>query len=252
MVLAGEVRAGELVVEVGPGKGILTNALLEAGARVIALEKDDRLIGYLEEKFAEEIENGKLRVIHDDALKFTAPDDKLPVTSYKIVANIPYYITGALIRKFLTEKHQPSQIALLVQKEVAERIAARDGKESILSISVKAYGKPKVVKIVKAGNFSPVPKVDSAILAIKNISREIFEGQRGSEGEQKFFELVKLGFAQKRKLLSSNLSTSLEGEIERGWDKNKISEAFEKCAITNKTRAENLTLEQWVCLSGTG
>ncbi len=238
MAQAGEVRPGDMVVEIGPGKGILTGCLLGAGANVLAIEKDDRLIPYLEEKFIEEIKSGRLRVIHNDALKFAATNDQLPVTSYKLVANIPYYITGAIIKRFLALKHPPCHTALLVQKEVAERVVARNGKESMLSISVKIYGSPRVVKIVKAGNFSPAPRVDSAILAIRDISRKNFQN---AKDEEMFFALMKLGFAQKRKLLTGNLM--------KKWDKKRVLRAFEICGIQKKTRAENVSLDQWLCLA---
>ncbi|MSR70951.1 ribosomal RNA small subunit methyltransferase A [Candidatus Kaiserbacteria bacterium] len=189
---AADIKKGETVVEVGPGEGTLTEVLLERGAHVVALEKDSRLIPLLREKFAGKI----FEVIEGDALEFEPTDKK-----YKVVGNIPYYISGALFRKFLTAQHQPSTLVFLVQKEVAERIA-RSKKESILSLSVKAYGTPKYIKTVPAGAFSPPPKVDSAILLVENISRKNFTN---TAHEEKFFELIKKAFGQKRKVLRNTL-----------------------------------------------
>ncbi|MEK7129077.1 MAG: 16S rRNA (adenine(1518)-N(6)/adenine(1519)-N(6))-dimethyltransferase RsmA, partial [Patescibacteria group bacterium] len=189
IVRAAKVTGGDVVVEVGPGKGILTAALLKYARRVIAVEKDDRLIPYLEEKFKEEIKNKNLTLIHGDILKLKIESLKLKTGSYKVVANIPYYITGQLLRFFLEHKNKPSSITILVQKEVGQRIVARDGKESILSISVKLFGEPRYVRKVSASVFSPKPKVDSAILNIENI-RPPFK-TKAEEG--RFFKILKTG-----------------------------------------------------------
>jgi len=221
---------GETVLEVGPGTGILTTALLAAGARVVAVEKDDRLITFLQNKFATEIKNGKFILIHDDILKFI-PSSKLEANAYKLIANLPYYLTGQILRQFLTADHQPQMMILMLQKEVAERIVARDGKESILSISVKAYGEPHYITAVAAGNFDPPPKVDSAIILIDQINKNNF----CEITEEKFFKLLKQGFAGKRKMLKNNLKIS--------------SEIFKQCKISPAARAENLNLNQWLCLA---
>lgn len=242
---AGEVSSNDTVLEIGPGRGILTAGLLKRGAVVIAVEKDRELLPFLEEKFEKEISSKQLTLIRDDILdsKFLLPD------SYKLVANIPYYITGAIIRKFLTEKNQPTKMTLLVQKEVAERVVARNKKESLLSISVKAYGKPKYIKTVKAGSFTPSPKVDSAILSIDNISRDFFSPTRttlvnykGSPCnlEERFFEVVRVGFAHKRKQLFGNLKAVFDEKI--------LKEKMNACGISENARAENLTAEDWKCL----
>ncbi|MES2203109.1 MAG: 16S rRNA (adenine(1518)-N(6)/adenine(1519)-N(6))-dimethyltransferase RsmA [Patescibacteria group bacterium] len=206
-----EIKAGETVVEIGPGEGTLTAELLKRGAKVIALEKDSRLIDFLKEKFAGQ----DIEVIEGDALDYEPPK------TYKVVGNIPYYISGALFKKFLTEKNQPSTLVFLVQKEVAERIA-RSKKESILSLSVKAYGEPKYIKTVPSGAFAPPPKVDSAILAVRGISRDNF---KNAAHEKNFFELVKKAFGQKRKMLHSTI----------GIDSNE--------------RPEDLALAEWLILS---
>ncbi len=230
------VTPGEHVLEVGPGEGALTAELLSRGAVVTAVEKDHRLIPILQEKFAQEIHAHSLRLIEGDILQ-TPIWDHLPQGSpYKLVANIPYYITGAIVERFLSAEHQPTSMTLLVQKEVAERIA-RDPKESILSLSVKVYGTPRYIKTVPAGAFAPPPKVDSAILAISDISRAHFAD---TEQEQRFFELVHAGFAHKRKLLGRNL----ESVFGAGY-----ATALTSADIAANARAEDIGLEQWLRLS---
>ncbi len=228
---AGDIVPGEVVVEIGPGKGALTKELLSTGARVIAIEKDSSLISTLEEKFKKEISEKQLEIILGDALE----EIKLP-KKYKLIANIPYYITGAILEKFLGDKNQPSLAVLMVQKEVAERIVARDGKESILSISVKIFGTPTIVMRVSRGNFFPIPNVDSAVLKISDIKNPF----SSKEEENNFFNLVKKGFAHKRKKLIGNLS---------GEGKEKIRRAFSEIGISENARAEEMPLESWKALT---
>jgi len=231
---ATEIVAGENIIEIGPGTGTLTEALLKAGASLIAYEKDDRLQEMLSQKFSKEISDGKFSLVHKDILEvneneFTAP--------YKVVANIPYYITGAILRMFLEAKEKPSLMVLMVQKEVADRIVAHDGKESILSISVKAYGTPVIIRKVGKGSFRPAPTVDSAVIRIENI-KNLFTSR---DEEKRFFEIVRAGFAQKRKKLSRNL--------ESVSTKDKINDAFKALNLGDNTRAEDLPAPIWIELS---
>jgi 16S rRNA (adenine1518-N6/adenine1519-N6)-dimethyltransferase len=222
------LRSDDIVLEIGPGEGALTKTLLGAATEVIAIEKDERLAGLLTETFQKEIIEGKLTVIEQDVLALDAESLRFENRAYKVVANIPYYITGAILRKFLTTPHQPKQMTLLIQKEVAERIA-RSKKESILSLSVKAYGIPKYEFTVPRGAFRPSPSVDSAVLSIRDISRRNF----ASEAEEnRFFELIHAGFAHKRKYVRSNLADS-------GLPAGDIPE---------KARAEDLPLSAWLSL----
>lgn len=244
MLAAGEVGGNDIVLEAGPGKGVLTEELLKKARKIIAVEKDDMLVEFLREKFSSEIASGKLELVHDDildfdpsVLKLTANSYKLQASGYKLTANIPYYITGQFLRKFLSGENQPSKMVILLQKEVVKRIIANDGKESILSISVKAYGKPKNIGKVSKENFSPKPKVDSAILLIDKISRDFFK----EISEEKFFKIVKAGFAHKRKFLTGNIRhLAKNGE--------NIEKILENCGIPPKARAEDIKLEQWKCL----
>jgi len=231
---AASLSLDETILEIGPGKGILTGELLKRAGKVIAVEKDRELIPILQEKFEKEINKNRLILINEDILTFPFPAS---IEKYKLVANIPYYITGQIIRQFLTAKKQPETMVLLVQKEVAERIIARDGKESLLSISVKAYGTPTYIKTVKAGSFTPAPKVDSAILLIDNISRVFFN----NISEKRFFEILHAGFAHKRKQLFGNLKAVFDEEI--------LRERMRKIGISETIRAEDMSLLEWKKLS---
>lgn len=223
------IRLDEPIFEIGPGRGALTKELLAQGAHVVAIEKDADLIPVLEGVFADEIRAKTFRLIEGDVRDFDP--DTLQSGSYAIAANIPYYITGEIIRHFLSSPRQPRAMALLIQKEVAERIVARDGKESILSLSVKAYGTPSIVAKVPAGCFNPPPSVDSAILLIRDISRDYFD----TINEKDFFTVVRTGFSSKRKMLAGNLKP-LFGDIQ---------EAFVRAGVPKKARAEDLTLQDW-------
>jgi 16S rRNA (adenine1518-N6/adenine1519-N6)-dimethyltransferase len=226
---AANLSSNDAVLEIGPGTGILTARLLAEAGKVLAIEKDRDLIQVLQEAFSSELAQGKLELIDGDILKF----DPKTIGAYKLVANIPYYITGAIIEQFLSTENNPSTMVLLIQKEVAERIVARDGKESVLSIAVKAYGKPRIVAKVPAGAFNPPPKVDSAILAIENISRDFFAGIE----EKGFFEILKFVFGKKRGQLGGRLKT-LYPEL-------PIEEILRSIDLDPKLRPENLSPEDW-------
>ncbi len=234
IIRAADLKLGDVILEVGPGKGILTEAILGKipNGKLIAVEKDKRLVEYLRTKFSD---SKNLSLVHQDILKIDIckliENCKLKIGNYKIVANIPYYITSHFLRIFLQSNFCPTMMVLMVQKEVAERIIAKNEKESILSVSVKAYGQPKIIKIVPAEFFSPKPKVDSAILLIDNISKKFFK----DIDEQSFFNLMKQGFSSKRKLLKNNL-------------KLLDTECLIKCGIAEKIRAEDLSPENWRCL----
>lgn len=233
---AAHIAKGDTVLEIGPGEGALTAELLGRGASVIAVEKDRRLIPILQEKFAAEVASRQLKLVEADALEFDPLASGLSPNAYKLVGNIPYYITGALLRKFLSEAAKPSLLVFLIQKEVAERIA-RSKKESILSLSIKAYGTPRYVKTVPRGAFRPAPKVDSAILAVESVSGGNFASP---EEEARFFDLLHAGFGQKRKLLVRNLEAVLGAD------------ALERCraaGIPEKARAEDVSLQKWLALA---
>ncbi|HEY4480123.1 MAG TPA: 16S rRNA (adenine(1518)-N(6)/adenine(1519)-N(6))-dimethyltransferase RsmA [Candidatus Paceibacterota bacterium] len=250
-----KIEKEDTVLEVGPGEGALTKFLLERATRVVAIEKDGLLAEKLKEKFESEIKSEKLEVVVGDILNY----DLLP-TNYKLIGNIPYYITGAIFKKFLESENKPfdsaqgkpKSICFVVQKEVAERIMARDEKESILSISIKIFGKPEFGGVIKAGSFFPKPKVDSAIIAIRGITPitppnpPLGKGREDQRDfEKRFFEILKAGFAHKRKFLIKNLVSS---KLSRPGI-NSLMEIFKKCGIPEKARAEDLKVDDWLCLA---
>jgi len=224
MVTAGEVVAGDVIVEIGPGKGALTKVLLATGAKVIAFEKDHRLIELLSTTFAEYIEQGLFELYEKDILEVDMTE--YVKGSYKLIANIPYYITGEITRTFLSHTHKPSIIVILVQKEVADRIA--DPKETILSLSVKVFGVPKKVMTVKKEYFSPSPKVDSAIIKISNIHNPF----KNKEEELNFFTIIKKAFGQKRKKLNSTLK--------------EYKDKIQKWESIKDKRPEDLNTQEWM------
>ncbi|MBK5215244.1 MAG: ribosomal RNA small subunit methyltransferase A [Candidatus Pacebacteria bacterium] len=246
MCEAGEVNDKDIILEIGPGKGALTTKLLAISKKVLAVEKDRELFEFLKEKFADEIKSGKFEIINEDILEINVKDYNLKKGDYKIIANIPYNITGAIFKKFLSSQDQPKTMVLLVQKEVAERIVAKPakggtgaGKESILSLSVKAYGTPKYIMKVAKRFFSPAPKVDSAIIAIYDISKNNFIGE---VSENNFFSVVKSGFAHKRKVLRKNLEILQKTPLQ-------IDNIFEKLKIDPKARAEDIKFDNWIKIS---
>jgi 16S rRNA (adenine1518-N6/adenine1519-N6)-dimethyltransferase len=229
LVESAGITANDIVLEIGPGKGALTREILKTGARVVAVEKDPALV----ERLREELPRERLTIIDAD-IRGTNPEMiGLKAGEYILAANIPYYITGEIIRQFLSADAQPKTMALLVQKEVAERILARDKKESILSISVKAYGEPSIAAKVSRGNFSPPPSVDSAILVVRDISKKFFS----EIDEEAFFKIVRAGFSSKRKFLVGNLAKKYWREGAAG--------ALAVAGVSEKARAEDISLEDW-------
>jgi 16S rRNA (adenine1518-N6/adenine1519-N6)-dimethyltransferase len=226
IALSAELPKNATVFEIGPGTGMLTRELLKLAKYVIALEADPELFEKLQNDFAEDIRVKKLELIHGDIRTFDV--DTLP-KGYALVANIPYYLTGEIFRMFLSAENHPSSMTLLVQKEVASRIA-RSKKESILSLSVKAFGTPSLVFTVPRGAFVPAPNVDSAVLTIQNISRKAFKTKKQ---EQKFFDVLHAGFAHKRKFVRNNL----------------VSAELDPRDIPEKARAEDLSLATWLALA---
>ncbi|MEK7179900.1 MAG: 16S rRNA (adenine(1518)-N(6)/adenine(1519)-N(6))-dimethyltransferase RsmA, partial [Patescibacteria group bacterium] len=226
IISGARLESSDVVLEIGPGRGVLTLKLLSQAKKVVAVEKDRELIELLKVTFSKDIESGKMILVEEDILDFVPENFGLHAGKYKLVANIPYYITGEILRKFIGGKTSPSLAVLLVQKEVADRITEKDLKGSILSVSIKVYGTPERLSLVKKGSFSPQPNVDSAVLLIDNISKSFFN----TFSEEDFFLIVKRGFSQKRKQLKNN--------FDEHFEENLVSKAFSTCAIPVKARAE--------------
>jgi len=200
IVATSGVTKKDTVVEVGPGTGVLTAYLCKSAKRVIAIEKDARMVEFLKGKF---LYASNLKIIHGDVLKPNTYN-LIPKTSYKIVANIPYYITARFLRLTLEElERKPTSMTLMVQREVAERITAAPPHMNLLALSVQAFGTPKKLFSVSRGNFSPPPKVDSTVISILHISDDFFKRHKISQKE--FFATARKAFSQKRKMLRSSL-----------------------------------------------
>lgn len=232
---AGAVGAGDIVLEIGPGTGVLTAEILKRGARVIAVEADQRAIESLKETFAPEIADKQLTIFHHDARQLNMATFGLQDQQFKVVANIPYYISGLLFRQCLESGIQPTNLVFLVQKEVAERIA-RDTKESILSMSVKIFGDPTYICTVKRGHFTPPPAVDSAIVAINNINKLRLQ----SLPTDVFFTALHAAFGQKRKQIAGNLGVL--------FNKAEVMSSLTAMGITPTIRAEDLSIDQFLTL----
>ncbi|MEA1926392.1 MAG: 16S rRNA (adenine(1518)-N(6)/adenine(1519)-N(6))-dimethyltransferase RsmA [Patescibacteria group bacterium] len=233
-----DLRQDDLVVEIGPGKGILTHKLLEKTKKVIAVEKDEILARELNGRFQKFIDNDKLNIIADDILEINFPEilEKEKATRYKVVANIPYYITGKIIRLLFETRYVPELIVLLVQKEVAERICADVGRMSKLATIVRYYGTPEIITIVHKSSFNPSPKVDSAI--IKIVPRKYGEIKH-SEHEKDLFRIIRIGFASPRKTLANNLSVGL------CLPKESVKKILKRCNIDETVRAQELNVGDW-------
>jgi 16S rRNA (adenine1518-N6/adenine1519-N6)-dimethyltransferase len=233
IVASSNLSKTDNVLEIGPGTGMLTKYLSEYAGKVLALEIDRSLASKLQK---ENYKNTK--IIEGDILKINLPKliGENNFQKYKVIANLPYYITSKIIRLLLETKYPPQEMILMVQKEVGERITTLDGKESLLSISVKFYAEPKLLFYVDKENFKPVPEVDSAVISIKR------KRQLPKVNPPKFFSLVRAGFSAKRKTLVNNLSASFR------TPKAKFSEILGKNGIEPKVRAEKLSLEDWLRL----
>jgi len=228
---AAEIQPTDTVLEVGPGLGSLTRYLADAARQVIAVELDADLIPPLE-TITKPYNN--VHIVHGDILKIS-PKELIHTTDYLVVANIPYYITSAIIRHLLENDLKPRRIVLTIQKEVAERICAQPGDMSLLALSVQVYGQPRVAKRIPANAFFPAPKVDSAVLCVDTYPSPKIQ----PELLNTFFKLTKAGFSQKRKTLRNSLSSGLHiATVE-------IEDLLTKAEIDPKRRAETLSIDEW-------
>jgi len=228
---AADITPLDTVLEIGPGLGTLTSELLRRAEKVIAVELDGELAAKLPGQFP-----GKtLQVVNEDILDF---DLNVLPKSYIVVANVPYYITSKIIKKLLTSDNKPKTTVLLIQKEVAVRLAAEPGNMSILSISAQIYGEVELDQMVPAHFFTPPPKVDSQVVVIHTRPDPLIQ----PEDEKKFFRVVKAGFSSKRKKLRSSLSAGL------GISKPEVEDILKQAGINPDDRAEALAISQWIDL----
>lgn len=241
-----EVGPEDTVLEIGPGPGILTVHLAERAERVIAVELDDEMLEPLRQALGDK-EN--VEIVHGDILEQEIPA-LVGDGPYKVVANLPYYITSAILRYLLTSVNRPSCIVVTVQREVAERIVGTPQKRqrhkqslrmSLLAVSVQFYGQPRLLARIPAGSFRPIPAVDSAVLRVDTYDPLPWN----VDDERLFFQVVRAGFAQSRKQLGNALQNGLRFPSEQ------ISHALDDAGIDRRRRAETLSVEEWVVLSNT-
>lgn len=244
IIAAGDLSSQDTILEIGAGLGQLTKTLVKKTKAIIAVEKDRKLAAALEKTFKK---SKKVKIIKDDILnlitggKGKSSDffEKENIKNYKVVANIPYYLTSRLIRNLLENRKPPVLIVLTIQKEVAQRICAKPPRMNLLALSVQFYAQPKIIAAAPKSAFWPIPKVDSAIIKIKTGK------QKSKIKTECFFRAIKAGFSHPRKTLANNLSEEL------GADKKNVLKWLKKCRIENaeKIRAENLSIINWVCLA---
>ena len=232
---AAELTADDIVLEVGPGLGILTRELAQRARRVIAIELDDKLANFLKQEL---VSFPNVMIINEDILKIEPATLLAKPERYKVVANLPYYITSPVLRHFLEATLKPDLMVVMVQKEVAEAIVAGPGKRSLLSISVQFYGRPTIIGKVPANSFYPAPEVDSAILRIDLYPKPAV----AVDNTEGFFGTVRAGFASPRKQLANSLAQGL------GWPKADVLSVLAEASIAPQRRAETLTLEEWAQL----
>lgn len=245
IVAAAAPAPGRTVLEIGPGIGILTGALLRAGAAVTAVEVDSRLAAHLRERFERALEAGEsdpsapgaLRLVEADALDVPVAD--LVAPPYDLVANLPYHITSPTLHHVLGEEPRPGRFVLMLQREVAERIAARPGGLSYLSVFVQYHASVEVVRIVPAASFEPAPDVDSAILVGNTRPRRLPAGE-----EDELWRLVQAGFRERRKMIRNVLTRQLPG-----LGRERIDAALAVVGIPPDRRPQTLSVEDWLGLA---
>lgn len=231
VVRAAEIEPGDAVLEIGPGVGSLTRYLAEIAGRVVAVEIDQDLLPPLREVLSP---YANIRLVHGDILE-QDPAALMETGGYLVVANIPYYITSALIRQLLEARLKPRRLVLTVQREVAGRITTSPNDMSLLALSVQVYGQPEIAASIPAGAFYPVPNVDSAVVRVDLYPEPLIPVSQ----LRLFFRLAKAGFSQKRKTLRNSLSGGL------ALPASEVQILLEKAGIDPKRRAETLSIEEW-------
>jgi 16S rRNA (adenine1518-N6/adenine1519-N6)-dimethyltransferase len=249
IVGAAELSQSDIVLEIGPGMGVLTTELVKRAGWVIAVELDKNLIDLLNESF---VSHPNFTLINRDILevepldlleaqKSTLPSSLASSKKYKLVANLPYYITQPIIRHFCEARLKPTEMVIMVQKEVARNITAKQGEMGILAISVQYYGRAEIVDYIPAANFYPAPKVDSAIVKIT-----LYPAPRLQvTSDASFFRLVRAGFCARRKQMGNSLAQGL------ALPKAEVMSLMQKAGVSAEKRPETLSLEEWALLENT-
>jgi 16S rRNA (adenine1518-N6/adenine1519-N6)-dimethyltransferase len=230
IVSSADITSIDNILEIGPGLGSLTEKLASAAGRVIAIEIDSTLFPILNENLTEYT---NIKLVNDDILEIN-PAHHIG-GPFKVVANVPYYISTAIIRHLLSGRDKPTMLVLTLQKEVAQRAIASPGKMSLLSVAIQFYTRPSILFTIKAGSFWPRPEVDSAVI---RLVVEPFDKYKITD-ESTFFAIVRAGFSQKRKQLKNNLS-------HLGYPADQIDNLLQKANVDGKRRAETLSVGEWV------
>jgi len=264
IVEAAELGSEDIVLEIGPGLGALTRLLAARAGQVVAVELDQRLVEVLRQTATARADLPNVEIIHGDILELNPADllerhMGLQCLRYKVVANLPYYITSAILRHLLTAEVRPKLMVVTVQLEVARRITAQPGDMSLLAVSVQFYGRPRIVTRIKAGSFYPSPQVDSAVIRVDlgdypvvevddadstSTSRrgELVacpEPSRREPSGHSFFDVVRAGFAQRRKQLRNALAA------EFGLPASEVAQALTRAGVNPRRRAQTLSIEEW-------
>lgn len=231
VIEAADLTSTDEVLEIGAGLGSLTYLLAQSAKQVTAVEIDRAMLAPLREALAEFT---NISIIEGDILELK-PDELMQAQDYVVVANIPYYISSAIIRHLMEAQHRPKRVVLTVQKEVAERVLAKDGKMSLLSLSVQVFGQVSMAGVIPAGSFLPAPEVDSAVLKVELYPEPLIP----FEQQQAFFRLAHAGFGQKRKTLRNSLSAGL------ALSGSEVEKILTNTGIDPRRRAETLTIVEW-------
>lgn len=239
IVDAAEIKPEDCVLEIGPGIGNLTERLLEKAKFVLSVEKDPKFHPLLHALKKDHRENFRFEIADALEYDFQSFFKELGCKSYKVVANIPYFITGKILQMLMTAEFKPSSVIVLTQKEVARNVTAKVGELSILAISIQIFGKPEIVRTVPAQSFYPAPKVDSAVLKINLPDKPLFK----IEDEKKFFKVVKACFLGKRKQIHNTLVNNL------GLKKEQVTEILASLKINPAARPQELSIQQWLELT---
>jgi len=244
IIKAAQLKTKDVVLEVGPGIGTLTQEIAKKAKLVIAIEKDPKMVRILKETL-KDFQN--VEIVKADILKIKPIPYPLKAESYKVVANLPFYLTAPLIRKFLETKFPPELMLLVVQKEVAQRICAKPPKMNLLAVSVQFYAKPEIISYVSKKSFWPKPEVDGAILQLA----PLMNTDKKQINTDLFFKIVKAGFSQPRKQLANNLTKKLALSQSNGLELNKERAKYWllKNNIQPNRRAETLFIKDWINLT---